>query len=765
MKKSNKKAFTVIELLATMVLLGFIVLLATPGILGYKQKSVSLVMMANMTQLKNASRIYYMDHEDFPKLTDNKYTAEQINGLSTTVYDETGKIVTLNSPGSYYYNIDYTKLKAYIERPEDGFNYVIQSPIGAVFYLGTPTDLGKIRISEVLKQEETASLVLTNMNVVPKQLVAGYAQGIAFRDDSVWVWGGNNDGSLGVGNNINQPSPVKLNLSNIKQIATGDDFSIAVRNDGTVWTWGTNTYGQLGKGDISNRNLPAKVNIDSVIQVIAGAHSAFALKNDGTVWGWGYNLTGELGINSNENKYIPYQINITDVKEIEAGGYHTIVIKNDNTVWCWGNNLYGQLGLNDNVNRYSPTQLNVVNVKSIETGYYHTILLKNDGTVWTSGYNEYGQLGLGDLINRYILTKVNINNITQISGGTLSTMFIDINKDLFGAGYNSNLQFGKGVDKQSTFIKLDISNVKAVDSGGQQFYVVKEDNTIWSAGNNNLGQLGLGGTESKSILTEIIFNPIINTKTVLTPPQTIETVPKAPTSFIASAYNSQVDLKWTPVVNASYYNVYVSLDNINYKLNSNTSTVIDSAYKVLGLTNGVLYYFKISSVNTIGESLKSNIITKTPINNLPEPSPVLTKVYYNNGQLLYEGGLSNNKYNGYGKLYDQNGRLTYDGGWIDNKHDGTGKLYDQNGRLTYDGGWSNDKHDGIGKLYDQNGRLTYDGGWANNKYDGYGKLYDQNGRLHYDGYWVNNKREGYGISYDQNGVKEHQGTWKNDAFI
>jgi len=614
LKNLNKKGFTVIELLVAMAILGVLVFLATPGIMRYKQKSTSLVMMANMTQIRNASRLYYMDHRDWPILTDVPYTTEQINNLSKTIYDKTGQIANLDQDGSYY-DIDYAKLKTYLERPKDGVNYVLQVPVGDIFYLGEPTDLGEIRIDKVINQEGKTNTASTKMNIATKQLIAGYAHGIVLHDDgNVWVWGENNDGRLGLGNNINQPIPVKLNLSNIKQLATGDDFSIAVRTDGTVWTWGDNSYGQLGKGDTNDRNLPAKVNIDNVIQVIAGAHSSYALKSDGTVWAWGYNLTGELGINSNENKYVPYQVNITNVKEIESGGYHAIAIKDDNTVWGWGNNLYGQLGLDDNINRIAPTQLNVDNVNSIETGYYHTIVLKNDGTVWTTGYNAYGQLGLGDFTNKNILTKVNIDNISQISGGTLSTMLINTNKDLFGAGYNDNLQYGKGDEKQSTFIQLDIANVKSVDSGGQHFYVMKEDGTIWSAGDNNFGQLGLGDLLSKTTLTEIAFNSIINPKQseIQPPPSTVPTVPIAPTNLVASDGNTQINLTWNSVVGATYYNVYVSSDNVNYSLISTASTVTNSFYNVIGLTNGMLYYFKTSAVNAIGESLNSNVMSKTP---------------------------------------------------------------------------------------------------------------------------------------------------------
>ncbi|MBQ8043678.1 MAG: hypothetical protein IJ272_05960, partial [Clostridia bacterium] len=54
-------------------------------------------------------------------------------------------------------------------------------------------------------------------------------------------------------------------------VKSGTDFSIALKADGTVWSWGLNNYGQLGLGDNTNYNEPKQITLDSrAKQIMAG---------------------------------------------------------------------------------------------------------------------------------------------------------------------------------------------------------------------------------------------------------------------------------------------------------------------------------------------------------------------------------------------------------------------------------------------------------------------------------------------------------------
>src|SRR5580704_13208576 len=67
-------------------------------------------------------------------------------------------------------------------------------------------------------------------------------------DGTVWVWGGNICGQLGIaGDNAYEPVQVP-ELSGMRDVAAADCFTAAVKNDGTLWTWGENGYGESGSG-------------------------------------------------------------------------------------------------------------------------------------------------------------------------------------------------------------------------------------------------------------------------------------------------------------------------------------------------------------------------------------------------------------------------------------------------------------------------------------------------------------------------------------
>jgi alpha-tubulin suppressor-like RCC1 family protein len=118
--------------------------------------------------------------------------------------------------------------------------------------------------------------------------------------------------SVALGFNPN-PSVFQIaGLSGIVAIATKNDFSLFLKNDGTVWTCGDNQNGQLGNGTANTNPNPIPTQIPGLTGVIAisagNLHSLF-LKNDGTLWACGYNGYGNLGDGTTIDKYSPVQVN------------------------------------------------------------------------------------------------------------------------------------------------------------------------------------------------------------------------------------------------------------------------------------------------------------------------------------------------------------------------------------------------------------------------------------------------------------------------
>jgi alpha-tubulin suppressor-like RCC1 family protein len=70
-------------------------------------------------------------------------------------------------------------------------------------------------------------------------------------DGTLWGWGQNDYGQLGDGTSEAKLSPVQVAgdvSKNWLSVTAGEDFSLAIATDGTLWAWGLNNAGQLGIG-------------------------------------------------------------------------------------------------------------------------------------------------------------------------------------------------------------------------------------------------------------------------------------------------------------------------------------------------------------------------------------------------------------------------------------------------------------------------------------------------------------------------------------
>ena len=168
--------------------------------------------------------------------------------------------------------------------------------------------------------------------------------------------GGGGGGDLGYGNGNNQnsfSSAGNINLSGkkAKDIDLGLDFTGAIMDDGTVYTWGGNGSGKLGLnsggGGANSPQGPLNLGGDA-FKISLGRDHACAILSDGKLRCWGDNAYGQLGygntnnIGDDEHPSAAGDVSLEEsVIKISAGGYHTCAILANNKVKCWGRNDYG----------------------------------------------------------------------------------------------------------------------------------------------------------------------------------------------------------------------------------------------------------------------------------------------------------------------------------------------------------------------------------------------------------------------------------------
>lgn len=376
-----------------------------------------------------------------------------------------------------------------------------------------------------------------------KKVVSDGSSTYAIKSDgSLWAWGDNSNGRLGVGDAEEHHNPVKV-MDNVSKINIDDGLStFAVKTDGSLWAWGDNRFGQLGIGDNENRLSPVKVMDDvSNVNVYGGYTYVFAVKADHTLWGWGVNDDGQLCTGDREYQYSPVKIMDNVSKIVSSLGYwegrNTYVLKTDSTLWAWGQNAYGQLGVGDTDERLYPIKV-MDNVDTVGNSYWarSTFVLKRDGTLWAWGDNSYGQLGNNGAEENTPMEVM--NNVSSFSAqaatyavrtdGSLwawgdtygsipgkimngvSHIISNDNGSVFAVKLDGSLwnifgQLGNGDAENSKPTKI-MDNVSFVAFSAYSTYVVKLDGSLWAWGANDNGQLGSGDVKKRSVPIKVTNN-------------------------------------------------------------------------------------------------------------------------------------------------------------------------------------------------------------------------------------------------------------------
>jgi alpha-tubulin suppressor-like RCC1 family protein len=349
-----------------------------------------------------------------------------------------------------------------------------------------------------------------NMNIhkpynprVNARIAACFEHSIVIDGGQVYTWGDNLNAQLGNEDldYLAQPTLVE-NLNDIIAIGQGSaaKHSIVLKEDGTVWSWGDNEFGQLGIGnsDIINSSTPRRIEgVHGVVAVAVGNKHSLALTDEGNVWSWGNNTEGQIGHANQTESYVPKLIHgLTNVVSIASGYSHSIVLKEDGTVWTWGENNFGQLGIGNKSTLVKPVQVaGLENIVYISAGAGHCIAVKGDGTVWTWGWNDYGQLGDGTFETRLKPVKSKVTNVVKVSAGGLHNTALTAMGEVIAWGSNTFGQLGKSrVRNYPVPVKVyALQDVIEIASGDMHSMAVLQDGTVKTWGSNSSGQLGLEG--------------------------------------------------------------------------------------------------------------------------------------------------------------------------------------------------------------------------------------------------------------------------------
>jgi len=183
---------------------------------------------------------------------------------------------------------------------------------------------------------------------------------------SVMCWGDNWNGQIGDGSNVDRTTPVEIPIpgnSSAVSIDSGAMHTCMGVNDGSMFCWGYNAYGQLGIGGTASSKSPATVPLSTdqlLTSVQVGLFHSCALFDSGEISCWGDNSNGQLGDGTQIGSPIPATVNLGgNASSVSVGQRHSCAILVDASLHCWGANDAGQIGDGTANNRNSPTSVDL----------------------------------------------------------------------------------------------------------------------------------------------------------------------------------------------------------------------------------------------------------------------------------------------------------------------------------------------------------------------------------------------------------------------
>lgn len=224
-------------------------------------------------------------------------------------------------------------------------------------------------------------------------------------DGSLWGWGVNTYGTLGLNDTRARSSPVQIKAgTSFIQVAVGTDGSSqptvhAIDNTGKLWGWGSGI--SVGDGTTVARSSPVQIISGTSFSLVAGG--GMAIDTSGNLWSWGVNSSGRGGWplvgGVAINRSVPIQL--TNI----AGTYTYVARHQHGSVAILSDSRYAYAGITSlsgfggvvtsypTLTASSTTGWKEIAFGTASASSYNAVAVKTDGTLWTWGSNTYGQLG------------------------------------------------------------------------------------------------------------------------------------------------------------------------------------------------------------------------------------------------------------------------------------------------------------------------------------------------------------------------------------
>jgi alpha-tubulin suppressor-like RCC1 family protein len=330
-----------------------------------------------------------------------------------------------------------------------------------------------------------------------------------------YAWGVNTNGQLGLGDVTPRSSPVAV-LGGLKfQTIKGDGGKtfMGLTTGGTLYAWGLNTFGQLGVGNVVPRSSPVAVlgslnvrsfNVRMVNDGLNFRAMSGAVDINGVAYAWGYNGNGQLGVGNTTDRSSPVAVlgglTFSALKySLSGADWHCLGLTTSGALYAWGGNSNGQLGVGDVTPRSSPVAvLGGLTFVDFGAGSNTSFGITSDGTLYMWGLNSNGELGNGGTTPRSSPVAVtgSISFRKVVPGGNAGA-FVGLASDgtIYTWGFSGNGLANSNTPTAKTGVYSDFT---VLTPTADTAIALKNDGSVYAWGYNNFGNVGDSSTTDRT---------------------------------------------------------------------------------------------------------------------------------------------------------------------------------------------------------------------------------------------------------------------------
>jgi alpha-tubulin suppressor-like RCC1 family protein len=323
-------------------------------------------------------------------------------------------------------------------------------------------------------------------------------------DGTVYAWGENYDGQLGLGNSDETWSPEEVaDLSNIEGAAAGGSHSIVWDGDGNLWGWGSNAERQLYGPPEEGYDSPEEFNLEIKMAAARDSFTAY-LEPDGSI-----SAQGKITQGHDDDAPVVFDSDYQDIsisngsvaaKKLVCNEWGLMAIAEDESVWRWG------VFQEDGSWHGSFEQVTGVTASDAAGGGGHFLVLETDGSLTRVG--EFHAVDSGG--------PPAGTSFTDVAAGHAYSLAVTENGELWGWGSNDRGCLGlpywqfelnepsridenyKGNKDYTGGLTLDFTGARLYADDSTTFIALSDDSLIiW--GENDWGQHATGSTDNPNM--------------------------------------------------------------------------------------------------------------------------------------------------------------------------------------------------------------------------------------------------------------------------